>query len=135
MLSIDQSAETALGDREFLRNKPQSIGDSRKRDDVPQLTFTATAKCIERLEFGFEQKLNLTIMIQSIPGFTVSAGENANHFTRVLFVLRDCIADSKLGHHNSSRPMRCVCPPRNAGALVNHAISLSRELWARCLDD
>ena len=35
LLSIDQYAESALGNREFFWNKPQSIGDSRKRDDVP----------------------------------------------------------------------------------------------------
>jgi hypothetical protein len=35
MLSIDQYAESALGDREFFLNKPQSIGGSRKENDIP----------------------------------------------------------------------------------------------------
>jgi hypothetical protein len=33
MLSIDQYAETALGNREFFLNKPHSIGG--KNDDIP----------------------------------------------------------------------------------------------------
>jgi hypothetical protein len=35
IVSIDQYAEKALGNREFFLNKPYSIGGGRKKDDVP----------------------------------------------------------------------------------------------------
>ena len=34
-VAIDQYAEKALGNREYFLNKPQSIGASRSREDVP----------------------------------------------------------------------------------------------------
>jgi hypothetical protein len=35
IVSIDQYAEAALGNREFFLNKPYSIGGSRRSGDVP----------------------------------------------------------------------------------------------------
>jgi hypothetical protein len=35
IVSIDQYAEAALGNREFFLNKPYSIGGSRRNDNVP----------------------------------------------------------------------------------------------------
>jgi hypothetical protein len=35
IVSIDQYAEAALGNRDYFLNKPYSIGGSRKSDDVP----------------------------------------------------------------------------------------------------
>jgi hypothetical protein len=35
LLSIDQYAEAATGNREFFWNRPHSIGGSRKNDDSP----------------------------------------------------------------------------------------------------
>jgi hypothetical protein len=35
IVSIDQYAESAFGNREFFLNKPHSIGGSRKSGDVP----------------------------------------------------------------------------------------------------
>ena len=35
IVSIDQYAEAALGNRDFFLNKPYSIGGSRKSGDVP----------------------------------------------------------------------------------------------------
>jgi hypothetical protein len=35
IVSIDQYAEAALGNRNYFLDKPQSIGGSRRNDDVP----------------------------------------------------------------------------------------------------
>jgi hypothetical protein len=35
IVAIDQYAEKALGNRDYFRNKPYSIGGSRKVGDVP----------------------------------------------------------------------------------------------------
>ena len=35
LLSIDQYAESALGNREYFLNRPHGIGGSRKTGDVP----------------------------------------------------------------------------------------------------
>jgi hypothetical protein len=35
LMSIDQYAEAATGNREYFWNKPQSIGGSRRRDNIP----------------------------------------------------------------------------------------------------
>lgn len=35
IVSIDQYAEAALGNRNYFLNKPYSIGGKRKADDVP----------------------------------------------------------------------------------------------------
>jgi hypothetical protein len=35
IVSIDQYAESALGNRDYFLNKPQSIGGSRRNDNVP----------------------------------------------------------------------------------------------------
>jgi hypothetical protein len=35
IVSIDQYAESALGNREYFLNKPHSIGGSRKASEVP----------------------------------------------------------------------------------------------------
>ena len=35
IVSIDQYAEAATGNREYFLNKPHSIGGTRKRGDVP----------------------------------------------------------------------------------------------------
>jgi hypothetical protein len=35
IVSIDQYAESALGNRSYLLNKPHSIGGSRRPDNIP----------------------------------------------------------------------------------------------------
>jgi hypothetical protein len=35
IISIDQYAEAALGNREFFLNKPYGIGGSRTKDNIP----------------------------------------------------------------------------------------------------
>jgi hypothetical protein len=35
ILSIDQYAESALGNRNYFLNKPYGIGDSRRNENVP----------------------------------------------------------------------------------------------------